>query len=91
MILGRVVGKAISTTKHRSYTGAKLLVVEPIRAASDDPVLCFDELGSRAGDLVVMSNDGIYAREILGDNQSPGRWWVMAIIDNAEEIDRKTA
>jgi len=38
----------------------------------------------------VMSNDGRYAREMLNDNQSPGRWWVMGIIDNAEEIDRKT-
>ena len=91
MVLGRVVGKATSTIKHASYNGAKMLVVEPIRAASLDPVLCFDEMGARGGDLVVMSNDGKYAREMLGDEQSPGRWWVMAIIDNAEEIDRKTA
>jgi ethanolamine utilization protein EutN len=90
MVLGRVVGKATSTIKHASYNGAKMLVVDPIRALSLDPVLCFDELGSRAGDLVVMSNDGQYAREMLNDNQSPGRWWVMGIIDNAEEIDRKT-
>ena len=67
-----------------------MLVVEPVRALSLDPVLCFDERGARAGDLVVLSNDGRYAREMLGDEQSPGRWWVMAIIDNAEDIDRKT-
>jgi len=87
MILGRIVGKAISTTRHRSYRGAKMLVVQPIRALSLDPVLAFDQLGAGPGDWVVLSNDGQYARdEVLHDGQSPGRWWVMAIIDNVDEV-----
>ncbi len=86
MVLGRIVGKAISTHKHRSMQGVRLLVAEPIGAASLDPVLCLDELGARAGDLVVMSNDGMFAREICKDKQSPARWWVMGIIDDQEEV-----
>ncbi len=81
MVLGRVVGKAVSTAKHRSLGGARLLVVEPIAAMSLDPVLALDELGARAGDVVVMSNDGKFAREMVKDGQSPARWWVMGIID----------
>ncbi len=86
MVLGRVVGKAISTAKHRSLGGARMLVVEPIRAMSLDPVLALDELGARAGDIVVMSNDGKFAREMVNDMQSPARWWVMGIIDDPEPV-----
>jgi len=86
MVLGRIVGKAISTHKHSSLQGVRMLLAEPIGAASLDPVLCLDELGARAGDLVVMSNDGMFAREICKDKQSPARWWVMGIIDDADEV-----
>lgn len=86
MVLGRVVGKAISTAKHRSLGGARMLVVEPIQAMSLDPVLALDELGARAGDIVVMSNDGKFAREMVNDMQSPARWWVMGIIDDPEPV-----
>jgi microcompartment protein CcmK/EutM len=63
-----------------------MLLAEPIGAASLDPVLCLDELGASAGDLVVMSNDGKFAREICKDEQSPARWWVMGIIDDEDEV-----
>lgn len=86
MVLGRVVGKAISTAKHVSLHGAKLLVVEPLGAASLDPVLCMDELGARAGDTVVMSNDGKFAREMVKDINSPARWWVMGIVDEPSAL-----
>jgi ethanolamine utilization protein EutN len=83
MVLGRVVGKAVSTAKHASLHGTRLLVVEPIRAASLDPVLALDEMGARAGDVVILSNDGKFAREMVKDMTSPARWWVMGIIDEA--------
>lgn len=86
MVLGRIVGKAISTHKHRSLAGTRMLLAEPIGAASLDPVLCLDEMGAQAGDLVVLSNDGKFAREICKDEQSPARWWVMAIIDDENEV-----
>jgi len=86
MVLGRIVGKAVSTHKHRSLGGTRLLLAEPIGAASLDPVLCLDELGARAGDLVVMSNDGKFARDICKDEQSPARWWVMGIIDDESQV-----
>ncbi len=86
MVLGRIVGKAIATHKHSSFAGTKLLLAEPIGAASLDPVLCLDEMGACAGDLVVLSNDGKFAREMCKDEQSPARWWVMGIIDDEDEV-----
>lgn len=86
MILGRVVGKAVSTVKHPSLGKTRLLVVEPVGAASLDPVLSMDQLGARAGDLVVLSSDGIFGREMVDDNTSPARWWVMAVCDQTERV-----
>lgn len=86
MVLGRVVGKAVSTAKHASLQGTRLLVVEPIRALSLDPVLALDELGASPGDIVVMSNDGKFARQMVNCIQSPARWWVMGIVDDGADV-----
>ena len=91
MVLGKVVGKAVSTAKHKSLVGAKMLVIEPIRAASLDPVLALDHLGAQAGDIVVMSNDGKFAREMVNDGTSPARWWVMGIIEDPKQVLEHTA
>ncbi|HOW71690.1 MAG TPA: EutN/CcmL family microcompartment protein [Phycisphaerae bacterium] len=86
MILARIVGKAVSTVKHKSLHGTRLLVADPLGAASPDPVLAMDTLGARAGDVVVLSSDGIYGREMVNDPTSPARWWVMCICDHPKEV-----
>ncbi len=86
MILGRVVGNAVSTIKHKSLGGARMLVVEPIQAASLDPVLAIDQLGAGAGDIVVLTSDGLYTREVLKDKTSPARWTVMCIADDSQYV-----
>lgn len=86
MVLGRVVGKGISTVKHRSLGRIRMLLVEPVQAASLDPVLALDTLGAGAGDLVIMSSDGQYTREVVGDDSSPARWTIICIADDAAEV-----
>ena len=86
MILARVVGKAVSTIKHRSLGGMRMLVAEPIGAANMDPILALDELGARTGDIVVLSRDGIYTRDMVNDGNSPARWWVMCICDQPGKV-----
>jgi microcompartment protein CcmK/EutM len=86
MILGRVVGHGVSTVKHRSLSGVRMLVIEPIGAASLDPILALDELGAGANDIVVLSSDGIYTRQMVHDDNSPARWWVMCICDRGDEV-----
>lgn len=84
MQLAFVQGRATSTVKHRSLDGVKLLVCQPMDMAhkfSGDPVLVVDQLGAGAGDVVMISSDGLGLREILKDEQSPARWWVQGIVD----------
>jgi ethanolamine utilization protein EutN len=84
MQLGRVVGHAVSTLKHASMKGWRLLVVQLL--ASDgspdgEPLLAIDNLGAGAGHRVVMSNDGLSARQMVGHKNSPVRWLVLGICD----------
>ncbi len=85
MYYGRVVGSATATLKHPSMEGCKLLLVMALeadgRSVEGDPVLVVDTLGAGRGDEVMITSDGIGARELLGDNTSPVRWTVLGICD----------
>ena len=86
MLLGEVLGTAISTVKHASLQGCKLLVVQPLAAnsrdADGDPVLAVDQLGATRGQIVVLTSDGRGAREMLGVEATPVRWTTLGIQDD---------
>ena len=85
MYYGRVVGSATATVKHPSMEGCKLLLVMALQAdgrrIEGDPILVVDTLGAGKGEKVMITSDGIGARELLGDNTSPVRWTVLGIAD----------
>jgi ethanolamine utilization protein EutN len=84
MQLGRVIGHATATIKHPSMNGWRLALVQLINAArrpEADPVVAVDKFGSGIGDVVVLNSDGKAARELVGDNKSPVRWFVIGISD----------
>ena len=84
MQLARVAGHAVATVKHASLHGWRLLVAQPLDAAGNadgEPLLVIDSQGARQGDVVMISNDGAGARELVGDKNSPVRWFVMGVRD----------
>ena len=85
MFLGRVMGNATSTVKHPSMEGWKLLLVMALQAdgktIEGDPILVVDSLGAGKGQTVIITSDGIGARELLGEKNSPVRWSVLGIRD----------
>lgn len=84
MQIAQVVGQAISSVKHASMTGWRLLVVQPLTAANKpdgEPLLAIDSLGAAQESMVLISNDGQGAREMAGDPTSPVRWFVMGLSD----------
>ena len=85
MFLGRVMGNATSTVKHPSMEGWKLLLVMALQAdgrtIEGDPILVVDSLGAGRGETVMITSDGIGAREMLGSKNSPVRWSVLGIRD----------
>lgn len=80
-----VVGTAISTVKHPSFRGQKLLVVQPLMAdgvsPDADPVIAICAVGSGRGDKVMITSDGKYVREVTKDDSSPIRWTVIGTCD----------
>jgi ethanolamine utilization protein EutN len=83
MQLGRVMGTATSTLKHPTFDGERLLVVQLETATGGpdgEPILVFDRLGARRGDVVLLTNDGAELQKMLGPT-TPGRWSVMGLPD----------
>jgi ethanolamine utilization protein EutN len=84
MQIGRVVGQAVSTVKHPSMHGWRLLLVQLLTTdgkPDGEPLLAIDRLGAARADLVILSNDGAGAREMVGVRNSPIRWLVLGICD----------
>ncbi len=84
MQMGCVVGHAVSTVKHPSMNGWKLLLVQMLGTddkADGEPILAIDLLGAGSDDRVVLCNDGAEARAMVKAKNSPVRWFVMGIED----------
>lgn len=84
MYIGVVEGNVVSTIKHPSMEGWRVLIVQPMDLAGKpdgDPLLVIDRLGAGHGTKVLISNDGKGAREMVGDTTSPVRWAVIGIVD----------
>jgi ethanolamine utilization protein EutN len=84
MQVARVVGHAVSTVKHPTLKGWRLVLVQPLGAsgqADGDPLLAIDQLGAWVGSRVIVSNDGASARQVVGARDSPVRWMTLGICD----------
>lgn len=84
MLLALVEGNVVSTIKHPTMQGWKVLIVQPLDPegnADGDPLLAIDSLGAGHGMTVLISNDGKGTREMVGSDTSPIRWSVIGIVD----------
>ena len=84
MQIGRVIGTVVSTQKHKTFEGAKLLLVQPINV-DDTPrgtaVLAVDGVGAGVDEKVLIVLEGRAAGETLGKKGAPVDAAVVAIID----------
>ena len=84
MQLARIEGSLTATRKHPSLEGWRLLICQPITGdgtAYGTPVVAIDAHGAGMHQRVVVSSDGIAARNAVGDERSPVRMTVAAIVD----------
>ena len=84
MQLGTVIGHATSTIKHPSFNGWRLVIVQPLNAAGQpeaDCVVAVDKFNAGPGQRVVYNSDGKAAREYIGDDKSPARFFVVGIVN----------
>jgi ethanolamine utilization protein EutN len=84
MFLARIVGTAVSATKHPSLEGCRFLVAERLEvdgSVGAEPMVIVDWLGAGNGSTVMVSTDGGITRERLGNN-TPARNVVAGIVDS---------
>lgn len=84
MLIGEVIGNAVSTVKHPSLQGWRLLLVQPLGVndkPDGEPLLAVSDLGAGVGSKVIISSDGKSTRKLVGNGNSPARWMVLGICE----------
>lgn len=87
MRLGRVLGTVVSTVKHASLQGHKLIDVQPedpFGHAVGEAVVAIDTLQAGPGDRVLLMEEGGSSRQILQIGEAPIRCVVAGIVDHVE-------
>ena len=87
MQIARVIGTVVSTEKHRTFEGAKLLLVQPVNA-DDTPrgvaLLAVDGVGAGVHEKVLIVQEGRAAGEALGKKAAPVDAAIVGIVDEVE-------
>jgi len=87
MIHARIDGSAISTIRHRSLEGWRLAICQPVGPEGEEegmPFLALDGLNAGLHQRVLVTTDGRAIRERVGDERSPARFLITAILDEAK-------
>ena len=90
MQLARVVGTVVSTQKHRTFEGAKLLLVQPVTLDDQPrgtPLLAVYSVGAGVHERVLVVIEGRAAGEALGRRGAPVDAAVIGIIDHVDVQD----
>ena len=87
MQICRVVGTVVSTHKHRTFEGAKLLLVQPV-TLDDQPrgtaLLAVDSVGAGVHEKVLVVIEGRAAGEALGRKGAPVDAAIIGIVDSLD-------
>lgn len=86
MIFAKVVGSVVSSQKHKSFSGRKILVVHPLnerKEVSGPAFLAFDDnISSGEGDFVLVLREGNGCRQIWNDKLAPVNSVIVGIVDH---------
>jgi microcompartment protein CcmK/EutM len=84
MLLARIDGVIVSTMCHPSLRGCRTVICQPLNengALEGAPVLALDAHGAGQHQRVLVSTDGAAIRALVGDEHSPLRNSVIAVLD----------
>lgn len=89
MILGKVCGTVVSTVEHPFYKGRKQLIVRNVNPdgsfIGQDYVVAIDLVGAGVGQMVIVSDEGNSARQLLeAAHTAPVRSVILGIVDDVQ-------
>jgi ethanolamine utilization protein EutN len=87
MLIGRVVGEVVATSKHESHEGLKALLVQPLNLDGTDrgdTLVAVDAVDAGIGDRVLLTTEGFSAMTSVERPQSPIDMAVIGVIDRID-------
>jgi ethanolamine utilization protein EutN len=85
MIIGKVVGTAVTTISHSHYKDRRLLVVQPLimpGEKADEDFIALDSTQAGIGDTVLVNREGGGARQVLRNPDACVISVIVGIIDS---------
>ncbi|MCZ2151688.1 MAG: EutN/CcmL family microcompartment protein [Bryobacterales bacterium] len=90
MLIARVIGEVVSTQKHESHKGQKIMLVQPLHLDGSnrgDAVVALDAVDAGIGDRVLLVTEGFSAMTSAGRPQSPIDMAIIGVIDHVELVE----
>jgi len=87
VFIARVIGEVVSTVRHDSLAGRKLLIVEKLSTDGeplDDSLLAVDSVDAGIGDKVLVIDEGSSAAVVTGLPDPPIRTVIVGVIDEVD-------
>ena len=87
MQIAQVVGTVVSTQKHKTFEGSKLLLVQPLTLdgqARGPALLAVDGVGAGVHERVLVVQEGRAAGEAIGRKGAPVDAAIIGIIDHVD-------
>ena len=87
MFLAKIIGEVVSTVKHPSLDGRKLLVIQRLdteRKPIGDSLLAVDSVGAGVGEVVLVVDEGTSAALVIGLDDPPIRTVIVGVIDQID-------
>jgi len=90
MILAKVIGNVVATTKNERLVGEKFLILTPLTPEGDpkgETVVAIDNVGAGNGEIVLACRGGA-ARLVSNQVEAPVDYAVVAIVDEVKVYGR---
>jgi microcompartment protein CcmK/EutM len=91
MILAKVIGTLVSTQKNQYLTSHKHLIVRPIdldlNFISNKDIIALDFVDAGVNDIVLVTQEGDAAQQILGHRNAPVHTVIVAVVDKLDVIN----
>ncbi len=88
MILAKVIGTLVATQKNQYLTQHKHLIVHPIdlnlNLIGNKDIIALDFVDAGVGDIVIVTQEGDAAQQILGHRNAPVHTVIVAVVDKLD-------
>ncbi len=91
MRLAKVIGNAVSVSKHEKLEGIKMLIIRPIDPENNKvskPIIVADYLNTALGSLVFWIEDGVTICKWMGIKSIPFRGSIVGQVDKIDLKDK---